>query len=143
MFAGYNHIQWRLSGISGYDNEISLGLVYFSKKHFQVLANSYHSFEAGGAFTEVAIKKGVRINNRFTVGGLAIPGFNSGYVADGHKGVNHGQLLARASYLVVECMELYAYTGYNKAIDRDIDVYAGDELLRDFFWSGAGFSYLF
>jgi hypothetical protein len=40
-------------------------------------------------------------------------------------------------------MELYAYTGYNKAIDRDIDVYAGDELLRDFFWSGAGFSYLF
>jgi len=57
--------------------------------------------------------------------------------------MNHGQLLANASYLVIDELEVYAYTGYNKAIDRDINRYSGDELLRDFFWAGAGLIYQF
>ncbi len=143
LFLGYNHIQSRVSGISLHDNEISLDLAYFYDKRFQIVTNLYYSFDAQGAFAEVALKKGYRIDNRLSINLRAILGFNAGYVIDGHNGINHGQLLARASYLVMDELEIYAYTGYNQAINRDINRYTGDEFLRDFFWGGVGLSYRF
>lgn len=40
-------------------------------------------------------------------------------------------------------MDVYAYTGYNLAINRDSSRYTGDELLGDLFWGGVGLSYRF
>ena len=143
MFIGYNHIQSRESGVNSNDNEISLDLVYFYAKRFQLSSNVYYSFDTEGAFGEVAISKGYRFDHALSINLRAILGFNSGYVVDGHNGLNHGQLLARASYQFMKEMEVYAYTGYNQAINRDTNNYAGDELLRDFFWGGIGMSYRF
>ena len=143
FFVGYNYIQARESGRSSNDNEINFDLAYFYEKQFQIVTNVYYSFDAEGAFAEVAIKKGYRIDKTFSINLRAVIGFNSGYVVDGHNGINHGQLLARASYQLIDEMEVYAYTGYNLAINRDNSRYAGDELLRDFFWGGAGLSYRF
>jgi hypothetical protein len=70
-------------------------------------------------------------------------GVNAGYVSDGHTGLNNFQLRANVSYLPVIQVELYAYTGYSAAINRDAVRYAGDELLGDFFWGGVGFVYVF
>ena len=143
VFVGYNHIQSRISGISLNDNEINLDLAYFYNNQFQIVTNIYYSFDAEGAFAEVAIKKGYLIDNTLSINLRAVLGFNSGYVVDGHNGINHGQLLARASYQVIKEMEVYAYTGYNLAINSDSNRYTGDELLRDFFWGGIGLSYQF
>ncbi len=70
-------------------------------------------------------------------------GVNAEYIPDGHNGLNHFQLRANASYLPASQIELYVYTGYNQAINRDAVRYAGDELLADFFWGGIGITYLF
>lgn len=143
FFVGYNHIQSRESGINSNDNEISLDLAYFYDKKFQIVTNIYYSFDAKGTFAEVAIKKGYRIDSALSINLRAVFGFNSGYVIDGHNGINHAQLLARASYQVIKEMEIYAYTSYSQAINRDSNRYTGDELLRDLFWGGVGMSYRF
>jgi hypothetical protein len=143
LFAGYNHIQSRESGTSSSDNEVSLELAYFHDKRFYIVTNVYYSFDAEGTFAELAIKKGYRLNKVLSINVGAILGFNSGYVTDGHNGINNGQILARASYQVNSEMEVYAYTNYNHAINRDSNRYPGDESLGDFFWGGAGLSYRF
>ena len=68
-------------------------------------------------------------------------GFNSGYVADGHNGANHVQFSANLSYSVIKNMQLYAYSNYSFAINKDSNRYADDELLQDVFWAGLGLSY--
>ena len=143
FFAGYNHIRSRESGSRSNDNEINLDLVYFYEKRFQIVSNIYYSFDAEGAFAEVAINKGYRIDNTLSLNLRAGLGFNSGYVVDGHNGINHGQLLARVSYQAIDKLEVYAYTSYSLAINRDSNRYTGDELLRDLFWGGVGLSYRF
>lgn len=143
FFVGYNHIQARVSGISLNDNEINFDLAYFYDKQFQIVTNIYYSFDAEGAFAEVAIKKGYRIDNKISINLRAVLGFNYGYVVDGHNGINHSQILARVSYQAIDKMEVYVYTSYSLAINRDSNHYTGDELLRDLFWGGAGLSYRF
>jgi len=143
LFIGYNHIQTRELEVNSNDNEISLDLAYFYEKQFQIVTNIYYSLDAEGAFAEAAIKKGYRVDNTLSINLRATLGFNSGYIVGGHNGINHGQLLARASYQALKEMEVYAYAGYNRAINRDSTNYIGDELLRDFFWGGIGMSYRF
>ncbi|MCW9047114.1 MAG: hypothetical protein OQK46_03465 [Gammaproteobacteria bacterium] len=40
-------------------------------------------------------------------------------------------------------LDVYAYTSYSRAVNRDHIRYAGDELLKDLFWGGVGLSYRF
>ena len=143
FFAGYNYAHSHESGVSSSDNEISLDLVYFHHNNFQLLSTFYYSFDAGGTFTELTIKKDHRFNSDFIIDLRSIIGFNSGYVTDGHDGINFVQLRANISYQLMNELELYAYTGYNISVNRDAIRYTGDELLQDFFWSGIGLSYRF
>ncbi len=143
FFAGYTNIHTRESGRSGNDNEVSLDLAYLTENQFQILANIYYSFDAKGAFSELAIEKDYRIDNRLSINLRAILGYNFEYITDGHNGINNGQLRANLSYKLKEEIALYAYAGYNRAIDRDVDRYTGDELLQNYFWGGVGFSYRF
>ena len=143
IFVGYNHIRSRESGNRANDNEVSLDLAYFYKKQFQLMANVYYSLDAEGAFSEVTIKKGYRLDKNFLINISAIAGFNFGYVTDGHDGINHAQLRINLYYTIMKEMDVYAYTGYNLAINRDINRYAGDELLADLLWGGMGLSYRF
>lgn len=92
---------------------------------------------------EAAIKYNDAINSRVHYSLRGVLGVNAGYVPDGHNGLNHFALRANASYLPAAQTELYAYVGYNVAINQDSVQYAGDELLGDFFRGGVGFSYHF
>lgn len=114
------------------DNEISLDLAYKLMEHVNALASICHSFDAKGSFMEVAVKYNNAINKQVHYSVQGVLGVNAEYVPDGHNGLNHFQLRANASYHTVKHMELYAYTGYNLAINRDAVKYAGDELLGDF-----------
>jgi len=53
------------------------------------------------------------------------------------------QLRANYSYQLMKEMDVYAYTSYSLAVNRDTKRYTGDELLRDVFWGGVGLSYRF
>jgi hypothetical protein len=143
FYVGYNYIYARFSDEKANDNEISLDLAYEWFKHINAFASIYHSFDSNGSFMEMAIEYNDTLSKKldFSVQGLF--GLNAGYIPDGHNGLNHFQLRANVSYHPATQIELYVYTGYNVAINRDAIKYAGDELLRDFSWSGAGFSYLF
>ena len=143
LYAGYNHIQGRERGVNSNDNEVSLDLAFNRIKKFHLLASIYHSFEADGSFIELAAKQGLKINLKTNISIKGILGVNSGYVTDGHKGLNHFQLTTNIAYQADTNMELYAYAGYNLAIDRDTSQYAGDQLLDDFLWTGLGFTYRF
>lgn len=143
IYAGYNHIQTRDSGIDTSDNEISLDLAYTPLKHFYVLASVYHSFEADGSFMELTVKKGHPIDKNLHLSVRGILGANAGYVSDGHDGLNHFQVRSTIAYHSLKQMEIYAYAGYNRAIDRDATRYAGDELLDNFFLGGIGITYRF
>jgi hypothetical protein len=140
IYAGYNRIQARDNGVSGDDNEISLDLAYKFSKQLNLLASVYHSFDADGAFIELALKRGHRLNEKTRIRAQAVLGTNAGYVSDGHHGLNNVQLRANITYEPALRMELYAYGGYNIAINRDETRYTGDVLLDDFFWGGAGFT---
>lgn len=143
VYFGYNHIRARYHGERANDNEISVDLVHSLIKRVALAAGIYHSFDASGSFMEMTVKYFDAPYKRAHYSVQAGLGVNAGYVADGHTGLNHFQLRANLSYLPVIQLELYAYTGYNAAINRDAVRYSGDELLGDFFWGGVGFVYVF
>lgn len=143
VYFGYNHIRARYLDERANDNEISLDLVHKLIKRVVLAAGIYHSFDASGSFMEMTVKYFDAPYKRAHYSVQAALGVNAGYVADGHTGLNHFQLRANASYLPVIQVELYAYIGYNAAINRDAIRYTGDETLGDFFWGGVGFAYVF
>ena len=143
VYFDYTHLRSHYRSEHAHDNEVSLGLAYKLLEKFGIAAAIYHSFEADGAFMELSAKyfdKTVKDINYSLQGGL---GINTGYVTDGHKGLNHFELRANAAYPPFRQAELYAYTAYNVALNKDAEKYAGDELLGDFLWAGIGFIYLF
>lgn len=143
IYMGYSFVHSRSLGDRTNDNEISLDLAYKLMEHVNALASIYHSFDAEGSFMEVAVKYNNAINKQVHYSVQGVLGVNAEYVPDGHNGLNHFQLRANASYHPAKPMELYVYTGYNRAINRDATKYAGDELLGDFFLGGVGLTYLF
>ena len=143
VYFDYTHLRAHYRSEHAHDNEVSLGLVYKLLEKVGIAAATYHSFEADGAFMEVSAKYFDKTSddiNYSLQGGL---GINTGYVADGHKGLNHLELRANVSHAPFIQAELYAYTAYNVALNKDVDKYTGDELLGDFVWAGIGFTYLF
>lgn len=142
-FVGFNHAHAWEAGEHSAENELSLDLVFYRKKHFQLLASSYYSFDEGGAFTELGIQRGYRFQPEWILETRASLGINHGYVSDGHRGLNHGQLHLNLSYQPAEPLELYGFASYSQPIDRDPQRHPGDELLRERLWGGLGLSFRF
>lgn len=143
IFTGYNYLTSDESGNKSNDNEVSLDMAYFFNEQVRLTASLYYSFDAEGVFTEIGIKKRYQYDDDLAINIGAIVGFNAGYVADGHDGVNHAQLRASISYQLMEHMEVYAIAVHSVAIDEDAGRYTGDEFLRDESWGSAGLSYRF
>jgi hypothetical protein len=143
MFLGYNYIKAQDASIDSNDTEISVDLVYFYKNRVQFLSSIYYSFDVKGAFIDLTLKKNYPINDQLSFELMTTLGLNAGYVADGHNGVNYGQLRTNFTYQIMKAMEVYAYASYNLPVNANENRYAGDKLLRNLFWSGVGFSYLF
>lgn len=143
LYMGYNFVHTRSLGASTNDNEISLDLAYRLMAQVNALASIYHSFDAKGSFMEVAVKYNNVFDKQLYYSVQGVLGVNADYVPDGHNGLNHFQLRVNVSYHPVKPLELYVYTGYNLAINRDAIKYTGDELLGDFLLGGVGLTYLF
>lgn len=143
FYTGYTNIHTRDNGLSGNDNELSFDLAYKLAEHVSLLASIYHSFDASGSFMEVATKFTRPFSNELHFSAQAVVGANSGYISDGHNGLNYIQLRSTISYQPATQIEVYAYASYSQAINRDATQYAGDAALDDLAWGGAGFSYRF
>jgi hypothetical protein len=143
IYAGYDRIFTRQSGDNDDFNEVSLGLSYDWLKHVKMSALTYYSFEAEGSFIDASVsyQHTLKKNLDFSVHGKL--GANAGYISDGHNGLNHAHLLTSVDYHPLIRLDVYAYLGYNQAINRDAERYAGDGLLGDFIWGGVGFTYRF
>ena len=143
LYVSYNHIRSRSGNLDDNDNELGAVLVYPGAAGLDVLLDAYYSFEAGGSFIEIAARNEQGFSPAIRMNTSAVLGYNAGYVAEGHRGLNHFQLKAEVSCLFRERIELTTYAGYNIAIDSEPALYAGDAALRDFFWAGAGLAYYF
>jgi hypothetical protein len=143
LFVGYNHIRTTVSDETFIDNEVNIGFGYSAQEDFELVSNVYYSFDAEGAFGEIVLEKIYAVDSKLVVNVGATLGFNFGYVSAGHRGANHGQLVATLTYLVVRSLDVYAYIGYNSPVNRDADRYADDESLNEFLWGGIGLSYRF
>lgn len=143
IYVGYDRIYSRLSGVNIDDNEVGLGLSYQWLEYIKMSALTYYSFAAEGSFMEASVsyQRVLKKKLDFIVQGKL--GANAGYISDGHDGLNYAHLLASVDYHALTRMDIYAYAGYNQAINRDAVQYAGDELLGDFIWGGVGFTYRF
>ena len=144
LYAGYSYVYLRDSNTDYHDNEIGLELAYKVRKHLNLLTSIYYSFDASGSFMEVAVNYGIPLEEnkiKFDLKGTL--GANGGYVLDGHRGLNHFQIRLNMTYQPVYAVDLYAYAGYNFAINRDETRYNGDASLNDFLWGGIGFAYRF
>ena len=70
-------------------------------------------------------------------------GFNAGYIAQGHNGINHVQFTSQISYQLIDQLQVYAHSNYSVAINKDAVNYSDDQLLTDAFWAGIGVSYTY
>ena len=143
MFIGYNHLRSRENTSNAHDNEVSLDFSYFYDNKFQLTSSAYYSFDSQGTFIELTINKGYEINEAVNIDFQTGLGFNAGYVSDGHNGINNLKLTANVSYQVIKQLEVYAYTSYTMAINKNAERFVGDQTLKNVFWSGIGLSYLY
>jgi hypothetical protein len=143
LYAGYTHIKAHEEGVNSTDNELSLDINYAYSQDFHVLASIYHSLSLSGSFIDLAIKKEYAFNDLMLLELQTTAGFNSGYVSDGHNGLNNVKLAANLSYQLLDNVMLSGYASYSVAINKDAAQYSGDENLRSLFWAGLGVSYQF
>jgi len=143
VFVGYGYLKSYEGDIDATDHEVNIDFSYDYRNDIQILASIYHSFDADGLFSEIAFIKSYKFKGVLLVDVSSSLGFNSGYIGDGHNGLNFGQLRVHASYVLKNKIELHAYTSYSVAVNEDSQRFAGDESLSNMLSGGAGLSYRF
>ncbi|XPF93166.1 hypothetical protein ACM9HF_14195 [Colwellia sp. RE-S-Sl-9] len=136
VFVGYGYLKSYEDDIGATDHEVNIDFSYDYSNDIQILASIYHSFDAGGLFSEIAFIKSYKFNEALLVDLSSSFGFNSGYIVDGHNGLNYAQLRMQLSYLLKNTIELHAYTSYSLAINKNGERFAGDESLSNLLWGG-------
>jgi hypothetical protein len=122
------------------DNEIGVGFAYSGlPAGLAVGLDGYYSFDAEGAFLEASIGGEYEVMDKLTLAPSTVLGWNSGYVADGHRGVNHFALSLEAIMPLKDGLDLVGHIAYSWAIDADPARYAGDENLKDLSCVGVAF----
>lgn len=121
------------------ENEIGSGIFYYGLPHHLFAGvDWYYSVENDGSFFRLSL--GSRFNpiEKLELEPAIMFGINENYIPDGHDGANHVGIQLNGKYEISGKISIVGYLGYNVAIDRDPGSFAGDILLRDFFWSGIG-----
>jgi len=119
-----------------HDNEAGGGIAYTALPGDLTLGlDGCYSFEAEGCFYELCLG-GEYAVQRITLAPCAALGLNSGYIADGHDGVNNFTLSIEASTPIREGLDLAVRLAYTWGIDADPAEYPGDENLKDFAYLG-------
>lgn len=134
-YLAYNHL--RFLADEEYDNEIGTGIAYNALPLYLSFGlDATWSFEAEGAFIETSLSGEYQVHEKLMLRPLAALGFNAGYVAEGHDGINHGAVQLEAAIPLSKHIELTSYIAGTWAIDADAERYPDDSLLKDFVYGG-------
>ena len=141
LYTTYTHIQYISDRLA--DNEVGIGSAYSGLPFgFGVSLDGYYSFDAHGAFWELALNHENALTNQLSFSQSAILGINQNYVTNGHNGKNHVQLLADTEYKISAKTAVIAYVGYSWELDAN-DTKPGDDTLGNLFNSGIDFRWSF
>ncbi|MGC6425707.1 MAG: hypothetical protein ACON5H_01780 [Akkermansiaceae bacterium] len=141
VYGAYTHLRFPFDG--SHDNEVGAGVTWTGlPNEVELSADVYYSFDAEGAFAEIAASRTFELNDQLSLN-LSLPfGINQGYVPDGHDGANHLALRLGLEYAVSHTFSLAAHAAQSWALDRDA-VLAGDNSLIDFSHLGFGLQWSF
>lgn len=133
-FASFTHLRFLTD--EEYDNELGAG---FSTEALpaglSACLEGCFSFEAEGAFIEASIAREFEAGCFNLAPSLAL-GWNEGYVADGHDGVNHFASTLEISVPLRDGLDLALAAGGSWAVNADPERYADDVNLKNLGWFG-------
>ena len=141
FYACYTHLIFAEDDES--DDEWSAGISY-EDLPFDLISSldACYSIDARGTFFEWSNTKEFNFQEdiEFSLSGTL--GWNEGYVADGHSGLNFFSLRSGLVKILSGNFSLAGHGVYSWAIDPDIN-FSGDQGLKDFFHFGLGVEYRF
>ena len=118
-YAGYKYLQFPNEDVSE-DHELSAGIAGPSLWLGLVPElNWYGSFDSGGSYLEAGISKQLILTERFHLKPSIYLGRNDGYIADGHRGIDHLRIALEFHCHLAENLTIVAHTGKSFAIDSD------------------------
>lgn len=136
-YGAYEYSDWSTIGFQVGGHSLEFGATYFDlPAGLWVSGDVEYSLNRRGFFSELTVGADLELTDRLTLTPAVSAGFNSGYVDEGHDGLNHAVASLSADFSLTERVTLSASVAYNWAIDSDLAVYSDDALLRDFLWTG-------
>jgi|GEM_PF-6163856 len=120
------------------DQEVGLRLLYPAGEHFEVHWHIDQSMQARGCYHLVEV-----VSPGWEAGGLAVDmklgsGFNGGYVADGHRGLDHLSAAVEVRFALNATWRIFGNLLFASAVGRNPRDHAGDSTLHDGWHFGAG-----
>lgn len=120
------------------DQEVGLRLVYPAGEHLEVHWQIYHSMQAHGFYHLAEV-----VSPGWEAGGLELDmklgsGFNGGYVADGHRGLDHLSAAVEACFALNATWRIVGNLLFASAVGRNPGDHPEDSTLHDGWHFGAG-----
>lgn len=141
FYAGYTHLLFPKDNES--DDEWSVGISYGDLPFdLSTSLDACYSMDAQGAFYEWSNTKEFKFQEDIDLSMSGTIGWNDGYVADGHNGLNFFSLRTGAKKVLSGNFALTGHGVYSWAIDREFNL-AGDQALKNFFHFGLGVEFDF
>lgn len=143
IHGAYEYSDWTSNDYQVGGSSISLGATYFDlPAGLWISGDVEYSLDRNGFFSEASIGSDFEPYDWLTLTPSMSVGFNSGFVEEGHDGLNHAVASLSADFLLSEHLRLTASAAYNWALKRESDFvrFSDDVILRDFFWAGIAVS---
>jgi hypothetical protein len=135
LAVGYTHLEFLSDDAN--DDEVGGSLGYGALPGgLSTHIDWYYSFDSEGSFFQAVLDTNLKYHEAIVIRPAVVLGFNSGYIPDGHDGLNNLAVSLEAAVPLKEGVKLGGYITYNWGIDSDAARYQGDELLKDFFFGG-------
>ena len=141
FYAGYTHLVFAKDDET--DDEWSAGISYegLPFKLITSLDASY-STDAKGTFFEWSNTRELTTREDLELSLSGTLGWNEGYVADGHNGLNFFSIRSGVTQTLSGNLSLSGHGVYSWAVHPDLNL-AGDQDLKDFFHFGLGLEFDF
>lgn len=139
LYSAYEYLDWDTNAFQVDGSNLAFGTTYFDlPAGLWVSADVEYSIDRNGFFSELSLGADIETTEWLTITPALTLGANSGYVDDGHEGLNHAVASFTADFQLTEYLQLSANASYNWAINRESDLgtYPDDAILQDFFWAG-------
>lgn len=139
IYGAYEYLDWDTAAFQVDGSNLAFGATYFDlPAGLWIAADTEYSIRRNGFFSEISLGTDIEANDWITLTPSLTLGVNSGYVSDGHEGLNHAVASFTADFQLTDHLKLSANASYNWAINRasDLVTYPDDTILRNFFWAG-------